>query len=201
MKVARIDSLPGLRLDSGFDRIVTLSSGLTVRLRWIRPADAPLIQEGYGRLSPESRYMRFFAAMRELPDPMLRYLTHVDGKNHAALLALSVPEVPGESERAVGVARFVRSMESPKSAELAVTVADDVQRRGLGTLLTTTLSAAAREREVETFTAQVLSGNVKAGRMLARLDPVRWTREGDVSSCAFGTSVPARRALGFWLAS
>lgn len=185
-------------MDAAFNRVAALPLGEPVRLRWIRPNDAPLIRDGYTRLSAESRYMRFFSAMRELPEPMLRYLTNVDGEDHAALVALSIPETEEGIERAVGVARFVRDGADVNSAEVAVTVADDMQRRGLGTLLVVTLGAAARERAVETFTARILFENVRARKMLKRLDAAGWNTEGDVANCFVSTAALARRAAERW---
>lgn len=187
----------GLQLDGSFNRIAMLSGGRLVRLRWIRATDAALLREGFTRLSEESRRMRFFVALRRLSDDAVRYLTEVDGFDHAALVALSMPE-EGAPERGLGVARFVRTKEDAAKAELAVTVADDFQRLGLGTLLLLTVAAAARERGVSTFTMNVLWANVKVRRLLQKLDANSWTREGDTSTCSMSTSALAARALDRW---
>src|SRR5271169_3924962 len=109
---------------------VRLDDGRNVRLRWMGPADADLLREGFARLSMESRVMRFFAPIHTLSDELVRYLTEVDGTNHAALLAVS-PRGPGSGapDRGYGVARFVRSASDPRRGELAVTVPDDTQGR------------------------------------------------------------------------
>ncbi len=59
----------------------------------------------------------------------------------------------------IGVARFVREEPASSSAEVAVTVVDDWQGQGLGTLLLNRLSRRAREEGVETFTATALADN------------------------------------------
>jgi GNAT superfamily N-acetyltransferase len=187
-----------LHLDGSFDRIATLPGGHRVRLRWIRASDAGLLREGFDRLSEESRRMRFFVPLRRLPEDAVRYLTDVDGYDHAALVALSIPE-PGAPEHGLGVARFVRMKDDPTKAELALTVVDDCQRLGLGTLLLLTLGAAARERGIETFTMNLLSTNYKVRRLLLRLDADSWARDGDMATCAMSTSGLANRGLARWL--
>src|SRR3989442_11671892 len=55
-----------------------------VRLRLIRPDDADELRRGFERLSPESRYRRFLSGVHQLSDEALRYLTHVDERDHLA---------------------------------------------------------------------------------------------------------------------
>jgi GNAT superfamily N-acetyltransferase len=159
-----------LRLGPSFERRVPLDDGHDLCLRWIRPSDAALLREGFSRLSPESRRMRFFGALSELPDPMLHYLTEVDGCDHAALIAVSpADERAGVPERGFGVARFVRSKTDATSAELAIVVTDDVQGHGLGDQLIAALAAGALERGIETFTVSVLWNNARVRTALRRL--------------------------------
>lgn len=187
----------GLWLGPSFDRVASLREGHFARLRWIRASDAALLREGFARLSDESRYMRFFAPIQTLSDAAVQYLTDVDGDNHAALVALSVP-APGGLERGLGVARFVRAKNDPSTAEFAVTVVDDSQRLGLGTLLTVTLGAAAHARGVETFTMNVLWSNRTALRLLRKIRAERRARDGDVSIYSTSTALLASRARERW---
>jgi GNAT superfamily N-acetyltransferase len=127
-----------------------------------------LLVRGFERLSDESRYRRFLAPMPELSEGMLRYLTDIDHHDHEAIVALD--EATGEG---LGVARYVRSRARPDVAEVAVTVIDEWQGRGLGTLLMEVLSARAREEAIGSFTALMLATNVEMMDMLKRLDTVR----------------------------
>jgi RimJ/RimL family protein N-acetyltransferase len=180
-------------LDASFSRCVTLSDGRRVRLRWIRPSDAALVREGFERLSLKSRWMRFFVGLHELSEPTLRYLTDVDGTHHVALIAVEDLD-GGASERALGTARFVRDDADPRVAELAVTVTDDAQGRGLGRRLLAALADAAEERGIRTFTMAVLADNVPVRRMLERLGAVRRSTEGDVSTYTLDTRRASRSA-------
>jgi GNAT superfamily N-acetyltransferase len=142
-----------------------LKDGQKVVLRFIQPSDAEEVRRGFGALSPETRYRRFFGAITELDDAALEYLTNVDGKDHVAIVAL-VESLDLKSERGVGVARFVRSKSDPHVAEAAVVVVDDMQRLRLGTCLTQALVRLAGERGIDRFRAEVLESNEPVVRTL-----------------------------------
>jgi len=135
-----------------------------VRLRLIRPDDADELRRGFERLSPESRYRRFLSGVHQLSDEALRYLTHVDERDHLAIV-VTRPR-PDGSEEGLGVARFIRLRDEPTVAEAAVTVLDSEQRKGLGYLLTTTLARAARERGIRHFRVEVLADNQAVRELL-----------------------------------
>ena len=101
--------------------------------------DRQLLLRGFERLSPESRYRRFLAAMPELSEEMVRYLTEIDHHDHEAIAALDARTGEG-----IGVARYVRDPQRRDAAEVAVTVIDDWQGKGVGTLLLEALGARAR---------------------------------------------------------
>ncbi len=147
---------------------ITLRDGSGVRIRQGHRSDRDLLLRGFERLSPESRYRRFLASTPELTEEMVRYLTEIDHHDHEAMIALD--ERTGEG---IGVARYVRDPHRPAVAEVAVTVIDDWQGRGVGTLLLEVISARAREEGVTTFTALLLATNEEMLDLLGRLDPVR----------------------------
>jgi GNAT superfamily N-acetyltransferase len=146
----------------------TLRDGSRVELRPVRRSDAELLLRGFERLSEESRYRRFLCSMPELSESMVRYLTDVDHHDHEAVVALD-PET-GEG---VGVARYVRDRNRPERAEAAVTVIDDWQGRGLGTLLLELLAVRARDEDITRFTALMLASNDEMMELLQSLGPVR----------------------------
>jgi GNAT superfamily N-acetyltransferase len=157
-----------------------LVDGMRVVVRSIRPDDADELRRAFARLSPASRYRRFFGGVGELSADTLRYLTDVDGVNHVAFVVVTIsPDL--KSERGLGVGRFIRSTRDPSVAEAAVTVVDDEQRRGIGRLLLMTLADAARERGVERFRADVLASNAPMLHMLEGAGAVR-VRESDEAS-------------------
>jgi GNAT superfamily N-acetyltransferase len=145
-----------------------LRDGTRVLVRPIEPDDKARLLEGFEHLSDESRYRRFLAPMPELSEATLRYLTEVDHRDHEALVALV--EATGQG---IGVARYVRRPDRRDVAEAAVTVADDWQGRGAGTLLLELLAARAREEGIERFSALVLATNREMLELLETLGPVR----------------------------
>jgi RimJ/RimL family protein N-acetyltransferase len=131
-----------------------LRDGAPILVRPIRPDDRDELAEGMQRLSPESRYRRFFAPTSKLSQSQLRYLTEVDHHDHEALVALE----PGTGH-GIGVARFVRSPRDPELAEVAVVVADSWQGRGAGTILLHRLTERARAEGIRRFSAEILAEN------------------------------------------
>lgn len=144
---------------------VTLRDGSVVTLRPIRPDDEGIEQEFVRNLSDESRYFRFRDAVRELSPRMLSQLTRVDYDRHLALIAVTER---GGRELQVGVARYVASGDG-RSGEFAIAIADDWQRKGLGSRLMDALMAAARERGVREMYGEVLASNQKMLDFTARL--------------------------------
>ena len=145
-----------------------LGDGSSVVARPVRPEDRELLLAGFERLGPASRYQRFLAPMAELTDDIVTYLTEVDHHDHEALAAIDAATGEG-----VGVARFVRSTERADTAEAAVTVIDDWQGRGVGTLLLDLLAERAREEGVVRFTALLLAENREMLELLETIGPVR----------------------------
>jgi RimJ/RimL family protein N-acetyltransferase/nucleotide-binding universal stress UspA family protein len=154
---------------------------MNIDIRQIEPSDRELLARAFDRLSPESRYRRFFSTVSSLSDRQLDYLTEVDHHDHEALIALD----PDDGE-AVAVARYVRIDE--KVAEPAIVVIDDCQGQGVATQLLDALTDRAREEGVECFVAPVLAQNTGAIKLFERL--------GDASIHRDGTEVELTIPLG-----
>ncbi len=115
------------------------------------------MQETFARLSAHSRYMRFMSPMPALSSRALDALMDVDQDRHVALIAL-------QGGKPVGVVRYVRDPVDPGVADLAVTVIDERQGRGLGRVLVTALRRCAAERGVRELHLDIHPEN---GRMAA----------------------------------
>lgn len=142
------------------DRVV-LRDGSVVLIRKVQSGDEPLLADGFARLSCESRQLRFLSGKSSLTAAELRYFTEIDHHNHAALGALN----PADG-RGLGIARYIRNAEDPEVAEVAVTVVDSWQRRGLGTELLSRLADRARQEGIRRFTALVAAENTAVVRLL-----------------------------------
>ena len=158
---------------------VTLSDGTPLEVRPVLPSDKPHFKEGFARLSRESRYFRFLSNKSRLTDAELRYLTEIDGYDHFAICALK--RHANGREEGVGVARFVRLRDRPDTAEVAITVVDAWQRRGIGNLLYDRLVSAARERNVKILRSEIHEKNSAIRKLLERAAPTTVvTRAGNV---------------------
>jgi GNAT superfamily N-acetyltransferase len=136
----------------------TLRDGTPVRIRAIHPDDKEALRWGFTQLSPDAIYHRFFQTKRGLTDEELAYLTELDFKDHVALVVEA--EVEGLVE-VVAVGRFVRlkAQGKPDRAEVAFTVGNEFQGRGIGTLLLEHLARIARELGYAGFEADVMPDN------------------------------------------
>jgi RimJ/RimL family protein N-acetyltransferase len=161
-----------------------LRDGREIVVRPIQPDDRAELAAGMRRLSPESRYRRFFTPTSELTESQLTYLTEVDHHDHEALVAVE----PG-TEHGIGVARFIRSPEDSERAEVAVAVADSWQGQGVATALLDRLAERARAEGVRRFSAEILSDNRPMLELIEEVGPVT-TKQRDHGSVEVEVELP-----------
>jgi GNAT superfamily N-acetyltransferase len=147
---------------------IELRDGSRVRIRQGHHTDCDLLVRGFERLGRESRYRRFLTPMRDLGEKTVRYMTELDHHDHEAMIALDE-----QGQEGIGDAFYVRDAERPDTAEVAVTVVDAWQGRGLGTLLLESICARARDEGIRTFTALMLARNGAMMHLFERLGLVR----------------------------
>jgi acetyltransferase len=133
------------------------------------------------RLSPRTVYDRFFSFRRLLPEEAHAF-ANVDYRRRMAVVA----EVDnGQEPELIGVARYGPSDEG--TADIGLVVADGWQGLGLGSLLLEEFLRAGEQRGVHQFSADVLTENRRALRLLARHTAItRWTAGSGVTSVVFG---------------
>ena len=136
---------------------VVLSDGGVAHLRPIRPDDADRLVALHRRLSPETRYLRFFSYHPELTPREVERFTQVDYRRRLGL----VLELRGEL---IAVGRYDAD-DGLASAEVAFVVADEHQGRGIGTLLLEYLATAARKVGISHFFADTLASNQRMLRV------------------------------------
>jgi GNAT superfamily N-acetyltransferase len=153
-----------------------LNDGTRILFRPITPDDKELLRVGVERLSPESRYRRFFSPISHLTDDQLAYLTEIDYVDHFAWIGI-LPDASGEG---VAVGRWVRDPDLPDSAEAAVTVADDFQGQGIGSALLVLLARTAIERGIKRFTLEVLGENDPMLALMEHVGAIIDRRDGGV---------------------
>ncbi|OMC15778.1 acetyltransferase [Mycobacterium sp. SP-6446] len=164
---------------------VRVRDGSDLLLRPVLPGDDERTVHGHIQFSSETLYRRFMTA--RLPSPaLMHYLAEVDYVDHFVW-------VMTDGSDPVADARFVRDETDPTIAEIAFTVADAYQGRGIGSFLIGALSIAARVDGVERFSARMLSDNLPMRTIMDRYGAV-WQRE-DVGVITTVIDVPRRRDL------
>jgi acetyltransferase len=142
---------------------LVLADGARLGVRPISPDDRDAFSTWFGRLTPESRRRRFHGPKPRLSRRELTYLTEVDHVSHAALVALD------DAGELVGEARYATTEPGGRTADLAITVADGWQGRGVGSRLAAQLVRTARANGMARLTALTLEDNLAAQRLLRRL--------------------------------
>jgi acetyltransferase len=153
---------------SGWDRVTrVLRDGTAAVVRPVTPADRSELAREFERLSLDSRRSRFFCVVGALSEDALDYLTRVDQEEHLALVA-AIESCDLKTERGIGVGRMIRLTKGSSEAEVAITVADDMQHRGVGSVLFDELLGMARLRGIREVRAEVLATNAPMRRILQR---------------------------------
>jgi RimJ/RimL family protein N-acetyltransferase len=155
---------------------VRLRDGTRAVIWSLLPGDREGLREAYEHLSPESQFHRFLAPVPHLTEAMLEHLVdEVDGVDHVARVLF----VLGEDEVGLpaGLARMIRYADEPTEADVAVTVADEYQGRGVATALLAEMMLK-RPAGVERIVTEVTADNPASLAMLRRLGPTTVERDG-----------------------
>ncbi len=169
-----------------------LRDGTRLHIRAIRPDDKAALLAFFGRLSREAIYYRFLGAKKRLTASELAYLTELDFHRKAALVASL--DNDGE-KRIVGVGRYTCPPGGPDDrAEVALTVEDALQGRGIGTLLLKHLMRVAAAEGVTRFDAYLFADNHRMVHLLEKTGRVTHRSvEGGLCHLAVSLIEPAAR--------
>ena len=151
--------LPSSR-QAAVDEVVTLPAGESIRIRGVRVSDEESVQDLLYGLSDESSFLRFFGQKSCHPHREVLRMVELDGALSQALVACTT-----DTEQVIGLARWDIDPRGG-SAELAVTVADAWQGRGVGQRLVTKLMSLAAAAHVPALCAYVLPSNRRMQRLL-----------------------------------
>lgn len=142
-----------------------LKDGRPVAIRPISIDDEARLRTGITELSDRSRYLRFFSGLKRMPEPVVRRLAAADGHYHVAWGAMLDEGADG---RAIGAAHVMRECDVPE-AELAFAVIDEFHAQGLARMLIGCCLVQARAEGVRELSAEVLSENAGARRLMRYL--------------------------------
>jgi CRP-like cAMP-binding protein len=148
---------------------IRVRDGTEMLLRPVLPGDDERTVHGSVEFSGETLYRRFMSA--RVPSPaLMHYLSEVDYVDHFVWVVTDLDGSP------VADARFVRDEHDSTVAEIAFTVADAYQGRGIGSFLITALAIIARLDGIEKFSARVLSENAPMRAIMDRHGAL-WERD------------------------
>ncbi|MBI3856553.1 MAG: GNAT family N-acetyltransferase [Planctomycetes bacterium] len=131
--------------------------GLEIRFRPIRPSDERLLKEFFYSHSAETVYQRYHAPLKSLTPQQIQQLCTLDYDRQMAIVGFTRE---GETEKMAAVGRYVLDP-ATGLAEVAFTIHDDLQCRGIGTWLLQRLIDIARPRGIHGFVGYVRSSNVR----------------------------------------
>jgi RimJ/RimL family protein N-acetyltransferase len=139
---------------SNYSVIETLRNGERIEIRAVRPQDRDDLVAAVSRTSSESLYRRFFAVRRHFSETEESFYLNIDFVSHVALVALAEEN---RQQSIIGGGRYV--VNEPGQAEVAFTVVDEYQGRGLGAALLRHLAVIARQTGLRELVAHVLPDN------------------------------------------
>jgi acetyltransferase len=139
------------------------ANGTLLTLRRMRPGDATMVKWGLERVSAQARRNRFFAAIGEISDQLVRRLTEVDPRREYALLVVRKSE---GADSPVAGGRIVVD-EDHAGCQFSLLVGDDWQGQGIGQRLLRALVDEAGRRRLRRIEGHVYADN-RAMLRLAR---------------------------------
>lgn len=143
--------------------------GHKLRVGSVLSSHRGLVAGSLKNMSAESIRHRFMGSKKEFSEKELSYLTEVDGINH---YAIGIEERESE-KRGVGIVRMVRSSTDSEEAEVAISLIDDYQKRGLGTLLMKLIVLALAERGIKRISYTYMPQNDGIIRLIHKLGSTR----------------------------
>lgn len=133
---------------------VVLNDGGIATLRQVRAEDREAMVDFYDRVSPKSKYLRFFNAHPDLSEEELDNWTYSDEKDTVTLVLV-------ERDDIVATARFAVAQQwaPARVADVSFLVQDSHHGRGVGNILLEHLAQIGRECGIERFFAEILTEN------------------------------------------
>ena len=146
---------------------LTLADGTVIHFRAVCPEDEPLISAAFRSASSETLLHRFFSPIRELPADQLRRMLTIDPAHERCVVAVIKRE---SGPRIIAGVRYVR-LSKPATAEIALTVHDTFQHRGVGTFLLKLITEFARRDGIRFFEADVMTSNAAMLQLIRKMFP------------------------------
>lgn len=147
---------------------IRLADGTPAIVRPLRPDEGNKLADGMRRLSSDSRRKRFLSAKSHLSRRELEFLTCCDQINHLAI-GLVITDEDGRELQSVAVARCIRDAGDQALGDVAIVVADEWQRRGVGKILIDHLARLSWDAGMRRWRAHFFADNVAPRRLMERI--------------------------------
>lgn len=152
-----------------------LSDGLPIEIRALKPEDTPQLLAALPRTTDRSLYRRFFGVKRYFSDQEIDRFVNLDFVNDVAIVAIVQED---GKPTIIGGVRY--AVITPGRAEVAFSIIDDYQGRGIGSALFRHLTGLARKAGLQEFVAEVLPENIPMLKVFQRSGlPCTMKREPD----------------------
>ncbi len=138
--------------------IYKLNNGEDIYIRLLTPEDRLAVEEGFKKLSEETKRLRFLQSHESLSSKELDYLTNIDNLNHVAFCAYKNEH---NKDIGIGIVRYIRSIKNPATAEIAITITDEYQGKVIGKQLIKAITKHALKNGVTKFAANAFYFNDK----------------------------------------
>jgi ribosomal protein S18 acetylase RimI-like enzyme len=157
-----------------------LQDGLKITIRAAHPDDGPRIRQAFSLLDTRTRYMRFLTQKEKLSDQEVNRLTEADFENAIVLLA-TIGEAQNEVVIGGASCYLINPGAARRDAEVAFTVEQHFQHRGVGAALMRHLTRIAMTKGLHAFQAEVLCNNAPMLNVFRRSGlPMTARQEGNV---------------------
>ena len=174
----------------------TLKNGAPVLIREVTKDDRHLLQIAFEQLSARTKYFRFLGAHKNLSEKELDKFAATNEPDHVAVGAVLIGTAEPEP---VGIARYIQLPDEQHVAEIAITIIDNYQHQGLGSLLLGVLAKFAQRNGITEFNALVHRENTAMQGLLSRFAGAKTSFDGTEIDVKFPVPVdPDQQAVPSW---
>lgn len=157
-------------------------SGLPVSVRYLEPADVPLLVDLFEHMGDESRYRRFNQPLEQVTTERVwteaKNIAHAVMTNSRGLIAFA--DLLDQPYAPVAAARYVLVGEG--EAEVALSVRDDMQGQGIGRRLFQLLVEEAKAAGLQRLVGSVQNDNAAVWGLLRHVNaPIDHILDGAVT--------------------
>lgn len=153
------------------------SKGGPVFARPISIQDREELLTAFHEASPETIYQRFFVPLQDLSEEQITYLIDVDQQKH---VAWALFRIDGDRIKGVAAGRFVKLAEEKDVAEFSLTVREEYQKNGYGTLMLSLLLKLAREHRLTHLIGYTHADNIPLLHLVRKFEATIEDEEGEL---------------------